>query len=170
MDFFKLLGTRHSVRTFKDKPVEDAKLKKILEATNRAPSAGNLQAYEIYVVKDEDKRRALARGSLGQDSITEAPVVLIFFANPERSAWKYGKRGATLYCIQDAAIACAYAQLAVHDLGLATVWIGAFDEDRIRKAVGAPENIRPVSLLPIGYADEEPYVTERRKLDDFLLH
>jgi nitroreductase len=94
--------------------------------------------------------------------------VLVFFANPARSAAKYGRRGDVLYCVQDATVACAYAQLAAEDLGLASVWVGAFDNAAVSEAVGAPAGLRPVALLPIGYAAESPPPTPRRRLSDIL--
>lgn len=168
MEFFDAVKKRHSVRTYTSKPVENDKLQKILEAANLAPSAGNLQAYEIFLVKDETKRKALAQASLGQSSVAEAPVVLVFCANPERSKNKYGKRGGGLYNIQDATIAAAYCQLAATTLGLSSVWIGAFDDGEVLKVLGNPSSLVTVAVIPIGYAAEEPEAKPRRKLDDLV--
>lgn len=167
MEFFEVLKQRRSVRAFKDKPVEEDKLKQILEAANSAPSAGNLQAYEIVVIKDNKKRAALSGTStLGQKYIGEAPVVIVFCANPARSG-KYGSRGAELYCIQDATIAASYAQLAATAVGLSSVWIGAFDPEAVSRLINA-RHVIPVVLLPIGYPDEEPAPRPRRKLDELV--
>ncbi|MGB9606305.1 MAG: nitroreductase family protein, partial [Bryobacteraceae bacterium] len=91
MEFFELIRQRRSVRAYKQAPVEPEKLEKILTAANLAPSAGNLQAYEIYLVRDGKVRQALARAALDQWFISEAPVALVFCAHPERSAMKYGR-------------------------------------------------------------------------------
>jgi len=53
MDFFDVIKKRHSVRAFKNKPIEEEKIKEILETINSAPSAGNLQAYHIILIKDQ---------------------------------------------------------------------------------------------------------------------
>ncbi len=98
----------------------------------------------------------------------QAPLVLVFCAHPARSAKKYGQRGATLYGVQDATIACAYAQLAATALGLASVWVGAFDDEAVRAAIGAGQDLLPVAILPIGYAGEEPEMSTRRSLDDLV--
>lgn len=166
MEFFEVVKKRHSTRAYKDKKVEEEKLQKILEAANSAPSAGNLQAYDVFLVRDKEKKKALARAALNQDFIAEAPVVLVFCANPERS-WRYGERGRTLYSIQDATIAAAYAQLAATALGLSTVWIGAFDENEVLEILGNPK-VKPVAIIPIGYPAEEPEITSRRKLKDLV--
>lgn len=168
MDFFAVLQERHSVRAFAERPVEPEKLQAVLEAANRAPSAGNLQAYEIYVVTRPAVLKALMRAAFEQKFVAQAPVVLVFCAHPARSASSYGERGATLYSLQDATIACAYAQLAATAVGLGSVWVGAFDEDAVRKALGIEKELVPVALLPIGYAAESPEITPRRALDDLV--
>ena len=164
MEFFEVVKTRQSIRAFQDKPIDPEAIQQILETISRAPSAGNLQGYEVYLVTRCTVRQALARSTGGQDFITQAPLVLVFCAHPARSARKYGRRGTTLYCLQDTTIACAYAQLAVTALGLASVWVGAFNEDAVRQAIGVGRDLRPVAFLPIGYAAETPEHRSRRAL------
>ena len=168
MDFFKIVEERHSMRKYAEAPVEEAKLQKILETANKAPSAGNLQGYEVYVVRKLDRRQALVTAAWDQGFLAEAPVVLIFCANPSRSEVKYGDRGATLYSIQDATIACAYSQLAAKALGLDTVWVGAFDEAEVIEIAHLPPDLRPIIMLPIGYAGRIPSVRPRRELRDLV--
>jgi nitroreductase len=166
MDFFKIVEDRRSMRKYAEKPVEEEKLLKILETTNKAPSAGNLQAYEIYIVRKLEQRQALVKASWDQGFLAEAPLVLVFCANPARSAMKYEERGTSLYTIQDATIACAYSQLAAKAQGLDTVWVGAFDEKAVSEILQLPANLRPIILLPIGYAGREPHQRPRRELRD----
>jgi nitroreductase len=168
MSFFSLIQARRSVRLFKDTPVEAEKLQKILEVCNLAPSAGNLQGYEIYLVTSPEQRQALVMAALGQEFLVQAPVDLVFCANPQRSAVKYGKRGRELYSIQDATIACTYAMLAAQELGLATVWVGAFQEESVQQAAGIPDDLTPVAILLIGYAAESPKPRPRRKLAELV--
>ena len=168
MDFFEVVKMRQSIRAFQDRPIDREQLQQILETINHAPSAGNLQGYEVYLVTDPAVRQALARSTNGQDFITQAPLALVFCAHPGRSAKKYGQRGTTLYCVQDATIACAYAQLAVTALGLASVWVGAFNEDAVRAAIGVGDDLRPVAFLPIGYAAETPEPRSRRALVELV--
>lgn len=147
--------------------IEEDKLRRIFEAANLAPSAGNLQAYQVYTVKDEGKRKALAKAADDQEFIAEAPVCLIFCADQGRSAEKYGKRGSELYSVQDATIAGAFAMLAAADLGLATVWVGDFDEDKVRKVVDSG-NARPVAMFALGYAAQEPKPTPRKAIEEIF--
>jgi nitroreductase len=170
MNFFDLIHTRRSIRAYAPRTVEPEKIDAIVAAANAAPSAGNLQAYEILVVRDAAARRDLVHAALGQEFLARVPVVLVFFAHPGRSATKYHQRGAVLYSVQDATIACAYAQLAATALGLGTVWVGAFDDAAVAKAVGAKPEWKPVAMLPIGYPAESPAATPRRSLSDLVTH
>lgn len=170
MQFFEVVKSRHSIRAFKPIDVDDERLELILSTANLAPSAGNLQAYEIVLVRDPQRRSALARAAYGQDFVAQAPVALVFCANPMLSAAKYGRRGAELYSIQDATIAAAYAQLAATALGLASVWVGAFDPEAVGRAINAPQGVLPIAIISIGYPAEQPMRTRRRDLRDIVKH
>lgn len=167
MDLFETIRARQSVRAFHSKDIETEKLQAILLAANQAPSAGNLQAYEIHLIREAQIKEALARAALDQMFLTQAPVVLLFCAHPARAA-KYGQRGETLYCVQDATVATAYAQLAATGLGLATCWVGAFNEEQVARAARVPTGQRPIAMLPVGYPAEVPAHTSRRTLADLV--
>lgn len=156
---------RHSIRQFKPEPVGDDLVRKILEVVQTAPTAGNLQAFEVVVVRDAEKKKGLAAAAYGQRFIAEAPVVLGFLALPLASARRYGQRGVRLYSIQDATIACTYAMLAVTALGLSTTWVGSYDDDEVRAVLKAGADQVPVALLPIGWGAEEGCPTSRRPME-----
>jgi len=167
-EFLELCRKRQSIRKFTVEPVPDEALKQILEAAQTAPSAGNLQAYEIVVVKDMQTKQMLAAAALGQGFVAEAPVVLVFLALPLTSAKVYGERGVRLYSIQDATIACTYAMLAAASLDLATTWVGAFRDDEVKAAVRADVHHIPVALLPVGHAGEKPRPASRKLLQNII--
>jgi len=167
MNLLEAIQTRQSIRAYQPQEIEAEKLDAILNAMVQAPSAGNLQAYEVHVFRDPQTKQALVRAALDQKFLAQAPVVLVFCAHPVRAA-KYGRRGEQLYCVQDATIAAAYAQLAATALGLATCWVGAFDEEAVARAAALPAGERPVAILPIGYAAETPTRTSRRKLNELV--
>jgi len=156
------------VRSFQSTAVDGATVQAILEAVDSAPSAGNLQAFEVVVIRDPGRKQQLAKASLDQSFIAEAPLALVFLANPGRNRARYGSRGAELYSVQDATIACSYAQLAATASGLGTCWVGAFNEDKVRESVGAPTAWRPVAVLPLGVPAEAAGVRERRALGDLV--
>jgi len=170
-DFFETVRHRHSVRKFRtDLPVEPEKLHAILEMACAAPSAGDLQAYRIVVVKDEQHRQALSRAAGHQAFIAEAPLCLVFCSDPLRAGQKYGERGRELFAVQDTTIAATYAQLAVVAAGLASTWVGAFDEAAVAKTLDLEPGLKPLALLSVGYAAELPEVTPRRPLRDVVTY
>ena len=164
MNFFELIHARQSVRAYQPKPVEPEKLRAILEAANRAPTAGNFQAFEIYVVEDEKQRETLTKATFGQDFVGKAPVSLVFCMNPGRCEYQPPE----LFAMQDTSIACAFAMLAVTELGLGACWVGAFIPATVTNALGLPKNLTPVAVLSIGYPAEEPERTPRRDLSDLV--
>jgi nitroreductase len=158
---------------FSPKPVEDGKLLQLFEMTNSAPSAYNLQSYRVYVLKDPAKKEALSaacfdQSFMNQNFVSKAPVVLVFCADARRAGAKYGDRGETLYGLQDATIAATFAHLAAVDLGLSSVWVGAFKEEEVAALLG-PSGLKPVVILPLGYADVAPRATNRRPLKEVFI-
>ncbi len=170
-DFFETVRHRHSVRRYRDDAsVSREGLHAILETACAAPSAGDLQAYHIYVISESERRDALARASRNQDFVREAPVCLVFCADGRRSAEKFGERGAQLYAIQDATIAATYAQLAVVAAGMASTWVGEFDSEALAGLLALPAHYTPVAMLSIGYAAELPEPTPRRRLNELVTY
>lgn len=162
MDFEDVIEGRKSTRSFEDKAVEEEKIAKILEIVKLAPSAGNLQSFKVYITKDPEKRKKLSEASHSQPWVEKAPVVMVFCADFECAESRYAERGRKLYATQDATIATAYAQLAAESLGLATVWIGAFQGPEVKEIVGYGDNLEAVALLPVGYAAEKPGRRDRK--------
>ena len=167
-NFSDLVSTRHSVRAFKDSQITEKNFNEIMGTTIRAPSAGNLQSYHIFVVSKMEEKKKLVEAAHGQEYISEAPLVMIFCAEPKRCGTEYGSRGEELFCIQDATIACAYSQLSAHSLGLSSVWIGSFDEEKVSEILNLDKDLRPVAILPIGFSNETPEVTSRRPPEEII--
>lgn len=167
MDFFEVIEKRRSTRKYKNKPIEEDKKQKLLEAINAAPSAHNLQAYELYLVESPEKKRELREACRSQKWVENAPLNIVFCTNVERRIHKEPSRS-KFYAMGDAFIACAYAQLAATALGLSSVWIGAFEPEKVSDVLGLPESLKPVAVLPVGYADEEPQEKPRRGVTDLI--
>ena len=147
MGFLEVAKKRCSVRSFLPREVEREKLLQVLEAARVAPSAVNLQPWQIVVVQDTQLKLELYE-AYPRDWFAKAPIVLVLCVDHAVS-WKrhYGKD----YGDVDAAIAADHITLAAADLGLGTCWIGAFDETKCRKALNLPPNMEPVVMLPMGY-------------------
>ena len=83
MEFLELAKERYAVRAYKDTPVEDEKIARILEAAKVAPTACNNQPQKIYVVKSEKMRKALAEIT---PCTFAAPVIFVVGYDASRSA------------------------------------------------------------------------------------
>ena len=170
LDLFEAVRLRRSVRAFTGEAVSDQEAEKLLEAARTAPSAGNIQPWEFVVVRKTEAKRRLAEAALDQDFIHEAPVVIVVCADENRSRKGYGSRGADLYCIQDTAAATENMLLAACASGLGACWVGAFNEDEVRKALNVPRGVKPVAIVPIGHPAEKPEPRYRRPLKETVHH
>jgi nitroreductase len=168
MEFWDLIRERRSIRKFGAGALPQGALEKILDAVRIAPTAGNLQAFRVSVVQDRALQEKLAAAAFGPDFLASAPAVLVFFAAPEDAGRDYGERGRTLYAMQDATIATLYAHLAASDLGLGSVWVGAFDTPTVARLLESPSRLVPVAMLPVGAPDETPPARPRKPLRDLL--
>ena len=164
MSALELFSIRHSIRRFEATDVTDAQIQLLLQAAISAPSAGNLQPWHFYVVRDAGLRKALGKAAHDQPSFSTAPLVITVCAVPEKCAVKYGDRGRMLYCIQDTAAAIENLLLSAASQGLGACWCGAFDELAASAALALPEGHRPIAIIPIGVPAGEPRITRREPL------
>jgi len=141
MELREVIEARRSVRKFKPDAVPPELEERILDLATKGPSAGGIRGYSIIPTNLP----------LTQYN---APLYFVFSAAPAKYARRYGDRGRDLYAVQDATIAAAYAQLAAVDLGLASVWVGAFRESKIQRLLGLGEDERPVAIIAVGYEAE----------------
>jgi nitroreductase len=163
MNLLDIIKNRRSVREFKDLEVPERAIDVLIEALRWAPSAGNLQSRKFYFVFNEAVRSKLAQAGLRHDFVSfiaRAPLVVVACAD-QRINSRYGERGTDLYCIQDAAASVQNLLLAAHDLGLGTCWVGAFKEDQVKDILDMPDYLRPVVLVPVGYAAKTPKAPDR---------
>lgn len=166
-DFFGFLQSRSSVRKYRDEPVTREEVAYILKCAGTAPSAGNLESWDVVVVTDEETRTALAEAASGQEQVERAPVVFVVCANYVRSMSQYGERG-ILYGLEDATIACTYMMLAARAENLQACWTGAFDDDGVREILGLPPHTRPISLLAIGKGHPPAQHTDRMGIEEHV--
>ncbi len=142
-------------------------VEKLVDSARWAPSAGNTQPWRFIIVRKPEIKRKLA-AAVGQSFVEEAPIVIVVCADEDRSSMRYGVRGKTLYCIQDTAAAIQNIHLAAYSLGLGTCWIGAFREEEARRILKIPRGVRPVAIIPVGYAAEAPSPRSRRSLSQIV--
>lgn len=168
-DFHAFLTGRSSVRDFTGEPVAEEELDFILKCTGTAPSAGNLEAWDVIVVTDEEVREALSEVAFNQEHIQQAPLILVVCSNYVRSMSRYGERG-ILYALEDATIACTYMMLAARARGLDSCWTGAFDDDGVREVLELPQHLRPVALLVVGKGKEPAQSPPRMAVGEHVHH
>jgi nitroreductase len=166
-DLRLFLSGRNSIRRYQDREVEPSLIDQITSLASLAPTAGNIESWDIVVVTDLTSREDLANAALNQEHIAQAPVVLVVCANYVRSMAKYSDRG-ILYALEDATIAGTYLMLGAHAAGLACCWTGAFDDEMVRDILGLPVHIRPVTLLTIGYGAEAAISPARRDIKEHI--
>ncbi|MCE9616769.1 MAG: nitroreductase family protein [Nitrosarchaeum sp.] len=164
-DLFTVMSKRRSTRKFADKIVETVKIDKIIAAADTAPTAGNFQGFEIFYVKSPEKKQQLVEACNNQPYV-HAPVVLIFCKNPSRVKLNFPEEILKKFAIQDATLAAAYSQLAAQALGLSSIWIGMFDEQKVMKIINT--DLIPSSVLCIGYPKQDKFPKPRRNLQEIV--
>ena len=164
-DLFAVMAKRRSTRKFLDKPVETAKVDKIIAAADTAPTAGNFQGFEIFYIKSPEKKKLLVEACNNQPYV-DAPIVLVFCKNPSRVKFDFPEYILKKFAIQDATLAAGYSQLAAQALGLSSIWIGMFDEQKVMDVIKT--DLVPSSVLCIGYPEQTKFPKPRRHLKDLV--
>jgi nitroreductase len=166
-DFSGFCQSRSSVREYENDPLTEEDVAFILKCASSAPSAGNLEAWDVVVVTDEETKGALAEAAFGQEHVERAPVIFVVCSNYVRSMSRYGERG-ILYGLEDATIACTYLMLAAHARNLQSCWTGAFNDEEVREILALPQHIRPVSLLTVGKGHPPVKHTDRMSIGEHV--
>lgn len=160
----KNIVERYSVRGFSSKPVEDEKLKEVLEAGRLSPSAKNRQQWKFVVIKDEEKRKKLVKVAKGQKFVGEAPLVIAVCAGGMDYKMTCGRTASVI----DAAIAATGMTLEAVEHGLGTCWIGAFYSDEAAELINLPKDWTVVTLLPLGYPDAPDPERSRKDFEEVV--
>jgi|ERR1700690_817368 len=181
MELFEAMKTRRSVRAYQDKPVEDEKLRSVLDAVRMAPSWANMQCWRMVVVKDKETREKISelsyvesyfspkgyKSNPSKKALGAAPVVIALCADPAQSGMLWNQN----YYLVDAGIAAQNLMLAARGRGLGTVFVGVYDEEKLKKLLHIPASIRIIGLLPLGYPTEEKKDGPKRKpLDEICFN
>ena len=164
-NIFNVMLNRRSQRKFENKDVEEWKLEMIFAAADTAPTAGGFQGFEIYHIKNEEIKTKLVEAANNQPYVN-APVVLVFCMDPKRIKLNFPPDTIRKFSQQDATLAAAYSQLAAHALGLSSIWIGMFDEIKIKEILGT--DLSPSSILCLGYPVKMLVPKPKRNLKDLI--
>ena len=173
MDFMDISRKRVTVRKFSQTPVEDEKLRKILEAGRWSPTAVNAQPQRILVlntVESLDKVRQFCSfgydqkyvdlanecddGKNGKVNFYYGAPLVLFVAYDKTACWTHPQSGRSSGAT-DATIVATHMMLEAASLDLGSVWISYFDEDKARRLLNLPESWQSVCMLYIGYPAED---------------
>ena len=158
MKVFEAVKKRRDVRSYMDKAIPEEALVMVLEAARLAPSAMNRQEWRFIIVRDLEVRKKLAKATIGQGFIEDAPAIIVACGIDDGYAMPNG----ISYVPVDVTIALDHITLVAVEVGLGTCWIGEFKEDEVKKILGIPENVRVIQLMTIGYSVKGIYPEKNR--------
>ncbi|MDI6641851.1 MAG: nitroreductase family protein [Elusimicrobiota bacterium] len=146
------IKSRRSIRKFLSQPVDKKIIKDIIDCARLAPTANNIQPWEFIVITDSATRKELGRICDYGKFIAQAPVCIVVFCKE------------TKYYLEDGSAATENILLAAHSYGLGSCWVAGDKKtyaEKIRQLLKAPQGYKLVSLIPIGYTNEQPKVNKR---------
>lgn len=175
MDVKTAIETRHSIRRFKNQPVEREKINECLESARLAPSACNSQPWHYIVIDDPNVKEAFCNEIFsGIYSITswaaKAPVLVAVVSDKGNFTSRLGNffRKTEFYLV-DQGISGEHFVLRAWELGLGTCWIGWFNSNKAEKFFKLPSGQKIEHLFALGYPAEDPATAGlhgRKKLED----
>ncbi len=157
---------RRSIRKYLDKEVDNDTITLLLKSAMAAPSAINRRPWEFYVVKDKETLSLLRKSSPYTN--IESPLIIVVCGNTLRGV------SAILpdFWVQDCSAATENILLTATDLGLGSCWNGVYPlkivMKKVSKILSLPFNIVPLSIIHIGYKNEEK--EERTQYDEKRVH
>lgn len=161
-----------SIRKYKNTPISDEVLNRVLQAAIRGSNTGNMQLYSIIVTKDEEQKKQLWESHFKQNMVVEAPVILTFVADINRfHKWCELRNAGTAYdnflwfynATIDATIAAQNACVEAEDNGLGICYLGTttYMAEKIINILDLPKGVVPVTTVVVGYPDQDPPLTDR---------
>jgi len=166
MDFYEVIKKRRSVRSFSEKIPPLEVVEKIIDTARLAPTWANMQGVEYIIVREPDKVNQIWQ-AIGQgDKFRSAPMFIVGIIS-ERGSGKNPKSGIGYFMV-DFGICFDHLILAATAEGLATCWMGMFDEKKIKEILEIPKKFRVISFTPLGYAKKEYEPRPRKDLKQIL--
>ncbi len=165
MEYAELIAARYSVRAYRSDPVEEDKLKLVLEAARLAPTAANRQPIQLIVMHTAGHEEDIGR-IYHRPWFVQAPLVIAVCAVASQACVRESDRfNARLI---DAAIVADHLILAATNLGLGTCWIAAFNVESARSVLCLPAEVEPVIFTPLGYPADAPGPKIRKPLSELV--
>lgn len=155
MKLDKIIKNRHSVRKFKNKKADWRDVIECVDSMRFAPMAGGIFSLRIIIVEKKELIEKIAQ-SAQQEFISNASYVVVICTDKKMSENAYEER-AERYCRQQAGAAIENFLLKIEDKNLASCWVGAFDDNSLKRELSIPENIFVEAVLPVGIEHEKYY-------------
>jgi nitroreductase len=166
MQFEDLVRQRYSVRAYRPDPVPEEDLQAVLEVARLAPTACNLQAFRLIVIRTAGREEALKR-LYPRDWLAQAPLLVAGCGIRSRN---WTRRDGKNYVDVDVAIVMDHLILAAADRGLGTCWIGAFDPAAAREILQLPDDVEPIAFTPLGYPADTAPPKKRKPLEELVAY
>ena len=162
MELLEGIMTRKSIRAYDtNRPVEEEKLRKIVEAGMNAPTAMEQHAWRILTIQNHDTMVKISSHSKWWQMLKNCPLAIVVMTDVSDTAGLDEE-----FQVVSAAAATENMLLAAHGLGLGGVWLGISQSDAgyesFRATLGIPKNLRVVSVMALGYPKVEPQPPENR--------
>lgn len=179
MQTLECIKTRRSIRKFKEEAVAKETIDSIIEAAIMSPSWKNTQICRYHIISDKEIMNNIADNCVldfefNQKTIKRAPQLAVISMVEKRCGYERDGSFTTSkedrWEMFDAGIASQTFCLAAHELGVGTVILGIFDEDKVAKAINLPEGQKVAALIPIGYPDQEVEAPKRKTVEDVLTY
>ena len=148
----KAIAKRKSIRSFADRKVEAGKVESLLRAAMRAPSGINGQPWEFVVVDDREVLTAMQKLSPGGRALQTAPLAIVVL---EKEIPFRMEKGLNWLTPQDLGACTENILLQAVEEGLGAGWMGVGPgtpgQTALAELLGLPENVKPYSIVGIGY-------------------
>ncbi len=166
MSILKAIKERRSVRSYRQDPVPQDVLLRVLEAVRQSPSGKNLQPWKFILVRNPSLKQRIAEASNGQFFMAEAPLIVVACGYPDKC---YSRMGNYMKSWPvDVAVAMEHLILQAQEEGLGTCWIGAFEEKDVKSILNIPDDVRVLALTPLGFPAETPLSRGRKNLEEIV--
>ena len=152
MELKEALDKRHCIRKFKLKSCNAQDIVTIMDSALKAPCAGGLFSVRMILVEDKETKAKLSEAALDQDFIAKVSHVVVVCSDGKQTRKMYGKYS-DAYLRQQAGAAIENMLLTATDLGISSCWVGAFDENAVKRVLQIPDDVSVEAILPFGYAD-----------------
>jgi nitroreductase len=167
-EMLEIILRRQSDRKYSERPVEEDKLERIIEAGRMAPSACNSQPWKFVIVNDPETLKRVSGSAsakaLGMNMFAEqAPLLIVIVReSPNFSSKVGGVIKSKDYSHIDIGIAAENICLQAAAEGLGSCILGWFDEKELRKILNIPGSKRVELIITLGYSQSD-YRQKKRK-------